>query len=187
MKNIEKGNKSVQEKMQQTGNRTILPEIISLLSPMQSVETLLKEWHYNRLLLPEQQLENLPQSPEEAIRRGFVRAPDSQNLYHRNKGQVMNVKYYHPQTGQEVVFDYKGEVVTDPENIGTKNYGSEPVSISHLFQDILPYYFWGNSSDDKTPFEDRVLGPERGLSIRSTLEEIQKVFTVVLKKCSLSL
>ena len=122
MKNIEKGNKSLQEKMQQTGNRTVLPEIISLLSPMQSVETLLKEWHYNRLLLPEQQLENLPQSPEEAIRRGFVRAPDSQNLYHRNKGQKDNVKFYSRITGQEVIFNGQGKIVTDIENIGTYNY-----------------------------------------------------------------
>ena len=124
----------------------------------------------------------MPQTPEEAIKRGFIRAPDHQNLYHRNKGQIMNVKYYHPQTGQEVFFDYQGKVVTDPANIGTKNYGSDPDTLSHVWNDVLPYYIWGNSSNDTTPFEDRVLGPEIGLSIRFSLEEIQKVFYNILKK-----
>lgn len=172
IKNIEQINKSLQEKMQQAGLDTALSEIISWHSPIQKVETLLKEWHYNRLLLPEQQLENLPQPPEEAIKRGFIRAPDHQNLYHRNKGQIMNVKYYHPQTGQEVVFDYQGKVVTDPANIGTFNYGTNPVSVSHFWQDVLPYYLWGNSPFDQTPWEDRIFGPEKGLLFRLILEEI---------------
>ena len=163
IKNIEQINKSLQEKMQQAGLDTALSEIISWHSPMQKVETLLKEWHYNRLLLPEQQLENLPQTPEEAIKRGFIRAPDHQNLYHRNKGQIMNVKYYHPQTGQEVVFDYQRKVVTDPANIGTFNYGTNPVSVSHFWQDMLPYYLWGNSPFDQTPWEDRIFGPEKDM------------------------
>ena len=119
-----------------------------------------------------QQLWVLPQSPEEAIKRGFIRAPDHQNLYHRNKGQIMNVKYYHPQTGQEVVFDYQGKVVTDPANIGTFNYGTNPVSVSHFWQDVLPYYLWGNSPFDQTPWEDRIFGPEKGLLFRLILEEI---------------
>ena len=163
MKNIEQINKSLQEKMKQTGLDYALSEIISWQSPMQKVENLLKEWHYNRLLLPEQQLVNLPQSPEEAIKRGFIRAPDHQNLYHRNKGQIMNVKYYHPQTGQEVVFDYQGKVVTDPANIGTFNYGTNPVSVSHFWQDVLPYYLWGNSPFDQTHWEDRIFGPEKDI------------------------
>ena len=51
-----------------------------------------------------------------------------------------------------------------------------------LFHTVLPYYIWGNSSNDTTPFEDRILGPEIGLSIRFSLEEIQKVFYNILKK-----
>ena len=174
MMNMEQINKSLQEKMKQTGIDTALPEIISWLSPMQKIENLLKEWHYNRLNHPMQQSWALPQTPEEAIRMGFVRASDNQNLYHRNKGQIMNVKYYHPQTGQEVVFDYRGKVVTDPANIGTFNYGADPVSVFHVFEDILPYYLWGNSPFDKTPWEDRIFGPERGLFFRLILDEIQK-------------
>ena len=124
MKNMEQINKSLQEKMKQTGIDTALPEIISWLSPMQKIENLLKEWHYNRLNHPMQQSWALPQTPEEAIRRGFVRASDNQNLYHRNKGQLDNVKYYNTETKQEVIFNSKGEIVTDIENIGTYNYVS---------------------------------------------------------------
>ena len=66
----------------------------------------------------------LPQTPEEAISRGFVRAPDSQNLYHRNKGQKDNIKFYSHVTGQEIIFNEEGKIVTDIENIGTYNYVS---------------------------------------------------------------
>lgn len=114
-KNIEQINKSLQEKMQQAGLDTALSEIISWHSPMRKVETLLKEWHYNRLLLPEQQLENLPQTPEEAIKRGFIKASNFENMYHRHKNQTDNVKYYNKKTGQEIIFDANGKVVTDIE------------------------------------------------------------------------
>lgn len=96
--------------------------------------------------------------PEEAIKRGFVEAPDKQNRYHRNKGQSGNKKYYHPITGQEVIFDENGKIVTLPENTGTKNYGADPVSPGHVIYDVLPYWIWGNSEKDTTPFWDRVWG-----------------------------
>lgn len=180
MKNIEKVNKSLQEKMQQTGNRTVLPEIISLLSPMQSVETLLKEWHYNRLLLPEQQLENLPRTPEEAIKRGFVKASENQNLYHRNKGQLDNVKYYNNETKQEVIFNSKGEIVTDIENIGTYNYFSPEglPGILHIFVDVIPYYRWGNGEKDTTRVGSRILGPEQGKPIDDFIIMIEHYITM---------
>ena len=182
MLKINQAAKSVEQEMEKLGNSNIAREIRSWANIHTELISGLRNWHYNRLALWEQQFWGLPQTPEEAIKRGFIRAPDHQNLYHRNKGQIMNVKYYHPQTGLEVVFDYQGKVVTDPANIGTKNYGSDPDTLSHVWNDVLPYYIWGNSSNDTTPFEDRILGPEIGLSIRFSLEEIQKVFYNILKK-----
>ena len=127
----------------------------------------------------------LPQSPEEAIRRGFVRAPDSQNLYHRNKGQKDNVKYHSPETGQEVIFNGQGKIVTDVENIGTYNYFpvSESISINnilHVVADVLPYYKWGNDEKDTTSFGNRLWGPENGpffdlcLMILKIIDEFEK-------------
>jgi hypothetical protein len=118
-----------------------------------------EDWH-DRLIYEDwhDRVDALPKSPEEAEKRGFIKASDNQNRYHRNKGETENVKYYHPITGQEVVFDRNGKVVTTPENRGTKNYGPNPTSREHVIYDIIPYWIWGNSEDDTTPFWDRVWG-----------------------------
>ena len=109
-----------------------------------------------------------------------MRAPDSQNVYHQNKGQTGNEKYLHPKTGQEVIFNTHGKIVTDPENIGTKNYGTNPISINHIIWGILPYYKWGNDEKDTTSLGNRLLGPENGpffdlcLMILKIIDEFEK-------------
>ena len=182
MKNMEQINKSLQEKMKQTGIDTALPEIISWLSPMQKIENLLKEWHYNRLNHPMQQSWALPQTPEEAIRRGFVRASDNQNLYHRNKGQLDNVKYYNTETKQEVIFNSKGEIVTDIENIGTYNYVSPEgiAGIGHFFIDVIPYYRWGNGEKDTTLLGSRIFGSDNGKPIDDLIRLLENSLTLFL-------
>ena len=117
-----------------------------------TIEEIIRELHYTRLKESDQAVDALPKSPKEAEMRGFIRASDNQNRYHRNKGETENVKYYHPITGQEVVFDKNGKIVTTPENRGTKNYGPNPTSREHVIYDIVPYWIWGNSEDDTTPF-----------------------------------
>ena len=52
---------------------------------------------------------------------GFVRAKDSENRYHINKGETDNVKYVHKGLGLEIIFDKNGKRITTPENIGTLN------------------------------------------------------------------
>ena len=172
MEKIDIANKFLQKKMENTGLNPVLDELISWLSPMQKIEDSLKKWHYNRLNNPMQQPWSLPQSPEEAIQRGFVQVPDDQNWYHRNKGQLDNVKYQQPATGQEVIFNGQGKVVNDIENIGTYNYF--PITetddnitdsinaILHFAFDVVPYYRWGNDEDDTTSLGNRLLGPKNG-------------------------
>ena len=182
MKKIEQADNFLQEKMESIGIYTVLDELKSWLSPMQKIEDSLKKWHYDRLNNPMQQSWALPQSPEEAIRRGFVRAPDSQNLYHRNKEQKDNEKYHSPETGQEVIFNGQGKIVTDVENIGTYNYfpPSEKINdifdvvdnILHMIVDVMPYYEWGNEENDTTPFLDRVAGPDLGPKLDSAIKKI---------------
>ena len=185
LKKIEQADNFLQEKMESIGIYTVLDELKSWLSPMQKIEDSLKKWHYDRLNNPMQQSWALPQSPEEATRRGFVRAPDSQNLYHRNKGQKDNVKYHSPETGQEVIFNGQRKIVTDVENIGTYNYFpvSESISINnilHMVADVLPYYKWGNDEKDTTSLGNRLLGPENGpffdlcLMILKIIDEFEK-------------
>ena len=83
---------------------------------------------------------------------------------------------------QEIIFNEYGKVVTIPENIGTKNYGVNPVSIAHVWYDILPYWFWGNSANDRTPWQDRVLGAEKGANIKTFFENLQKNLDNILKQ-----
>ena len=107
---------------------------------------------------------------------------DNQNLYHRNKGQKDNVKYHSPETGQEVIFNGQGKIVTDVENIGTYNYfpPSEKINdifdvvdnILHMIVDVMPYYEWGNEENDTTPFLDRVAGPDLGPKLDSAIKKI---------------
>ena len=87
-----------------------------------------------------------------------LKAAPNENWYHRGKGQIDNEKYYHKITGQEVVFDKNGKIVTDHENIGTKNYGTNPKSWEHVKFDVIPYYIWGNSPEDTTPLFRRIFG-----------------------------
>ena len=172
MKKIDQSDKFLQEKMENTGINPILAELKSWFLPMQKIEKSLKKWHYDRLNNPMQQAWALPQSQEEAIRRGFLQAPESQNWYHRNKGQIDNVKYQQPATGQEVIFNGQGKIVTDIENIGTYNYFPVSESISdttdlinaflHIVFDVVPYYRWGNDEKDSTSLGNRLLGPENG-------------------------
>ena len=54
--------------------------------------------------------------------------------------------------------DKNGKIVTDHENIGTKNYGRNPKSWEHIKFDVIPYYIWGNSPDDTTPLFRRIYG-----------------------------
>ena len=133
-------------------------EVKSLATAIPDWISALKKLHYFRLKEFDQRLENLPKSPEEAIKRGFTKAAPNENWYHRGKGQIDNEKYYHKITGQEVVFDKNGKIVTDHENIGTKNYGTNPKSWEHVKFDVIPYYIWGNSPEDTTPLFRRIFG-----------------------------
>ena len=153
----------LQNEMKKYGINVEVDELCSWLAPMQKVETVLKNWHYDRLNNPLQQPWALPRTPREAEELGYIRAPESQNVYHHHNGQSGNVKYYHPITGQEVIFDVNGKIVTDPANIGTYNYFPPTNLYNDFFHgvfDVIPYYKWGNSPEDKTPVLDRMVGPK---------------------------
>ena len=97
----------MQSTIQNAGVTGFIRELASWRNLEHELTNALKNLHYNRLALREQQLHVLPKSPEEAEKQGFVKAPLEQNLYHRHKGQIGNKKFYHPKTGQEVVFNEK--------------------------------------------------------------------------------
>lgn len=126
----------------------------------------IKVIHYSRLEMVIQQIHYLPKNPKEARSKlaekaGWVKATNFENSYHKNKGKKNNVKYYNPKTGQEVVYESDADdakIVTTVNNIGTFNHGSPKEWAKHLLYDVLPYYLWGNSSDDDTSLANRIIG-----------------------------
>lgn len=176
MQAINQAARATQREMETLGVPGIVKEFSSWFHVQEELFAALKNLHYNRLALREQQLHVLPKSPEEAIKQGFVRAPDKQNLYHRNGGKKGNIKYYHPDTGQEIVFKENRMVETAPENIGTKNFGPIPTTWAHIWKDVLPYWLWGNSPDDNTPWTNRVFGPETGASLNLRLQMLNLIY-----------
>ena len=145
-----------EQEMKKLGIPDMAKEIRSWANIHDELISELKTWHYARLSFPEQRLENLPKKPAEAVKQGFVKASSFENMYHRHKNQKGNVKYTNKQTGQEIVFNEKGQVVTDPENIGTFNYASSDNKLEHFWYDMILYYLFGNSEDDTTPVVNRI-------------------------------
>jgi len=85
--------------------------------------------------------------------------------YHQQgRGNQGNVKYVSPDGHSEAIFTRNGRLVTDPLNMGTYNYEDPLNMLDHIFQDIIPYYIWGNSPNDPTRWYERILGTYSGSS-----------------------
>ena len=79
-------------------------------------------------------------------------------------------KFIEP-NGRELVISSSKKLETKPQYIGTYNFvvplswkDNNPFAyaisnVGHGLFDVLPYYFWGNSIDDPSPFFDRLFGP----------------------------
>ena len=159
MQKINQATEVLHREMEKAGIFEFAREFNSWLNIGEEVKNCLKNLHYNRLALREQQLHVLPKSPEEAEKQGFSRATNFENMYHKNKNQNNNVKYYNKKTGQEAIFNAEGKIVTDIENIGTFNYfspGNAGDNFLHWAVDVLPYQILGNDKNDTTPIVNRI-------------------------------
>ena len=128
-------------------------------------------WHFEE----RDKLNNpLPKNRKEAIEKGFVHVSFPRDMLHQNDKGKREEKMVHPD-GREVVFDGgTGEMVTDPDLVGTYNYvndvpfpdfsspksthypgvaGTEHLvdlteyvsrAVLHFFADMLPHYIGGN-------------------------------------------
>jgi RHS repeat-associated protein len=106
--------------------------------------------HYNRNQY------NHPPGTEGAARgRNWVLQPNSKSVYHQQggNGNIFNKKYLSPDGHQEAVYDRCGNLLTDPRNGPSFNFGTD----DHIMLDVLPYFAWGNSPDDPSTFWERVL------------------------------
>lgn len=113
-----------------------------------------KQDHYNR-----NEGRNFPpKTIDEARKNNWKKAGDFENSYHRNNG-ANNEKWLSPDGRQEGVYNSDtGELDNSPENKGTYNFSPPCEAWNHFWDDVLPYWRWGNSPDDDTPFWKRVSG-----------------------------
>ncbi len=78
---------------------------------------------------------------------------------------IRQAHYDRNKLNEEVSYEFafrNHELVKNPANIGTYNFIAPRGfwgSIGHFFADVLPYWMWGNTPDDATPFWNRVTGP----------------------------
>ena len=111
---------------------------------------------------------NLPKTVaeiEKAVEKGeYIQVPAEESIYHKqgtasDYNPKNNVKYVSADGRNEIVFNEKGEVVTDNVNKGTYNYANQITDkAEHAVKDVLPYIIYGNSSDDPTYWYERIGG-----------------------------
>lgn len=124
-----------------------------------------KEDHYARN--NNQPVGSLPQTAEEAKNSDWSKLSPEESACHQFTAKNgANTKWLSPDSKMEAVYDSQGRLVLADEDVGTYNrcpsrgkYLTKVVtSIGHFFEDMLPWYLWGNSPDDQTTIVDRIVG-----------------------------
>ena len=125
-----------------------------------------KEDHYARN--NNQPVSSLPQTAEEAEEATeWEMLSKGESACHQFTAKNgANTKWLSPDGKMEAVYDSQGRLVLADEDVGTYNrcpsrgkYLTKVVtSIGHFFEDMLPWYLWGNSPDDQTTIVDRIVG-----------------------------
>lgn len=80
------------------------------------------------------------------------------NCHQFSAPQKDNKKYVSKDGRFEAIYNSKGELVTDPRDIGTYNYAHPTKKpLKHFVKDVLPWILYGNSEDDTTLIHERAL------------------------------
>jgi protein tyrosine phosphatase len=128
---------------------------VFLWSPLSNAYESIRQTHYDRNKY------NEVVSYEFAF-QNWEKMSDSQSIYHRHGvGNEYNEKFISPDGHSENAYRNHA-LVKDPANLGTYNFIAPRGflgNIGHFFEDVLPYWVWGNTPDDATPFWNRVTGP----------------------------
>ncbi len=76
---------------------------------------------------------------------------------HNLKGASGNIVYISEDGHKEAVYDSKGQLVTDPTNMGSYNYYYyKEHPFRHFFFDTAPWILWGNSEADTSTVGERI-------------------------------
>jgi RHS repeat-associated protein/MYXO-CTERM domain-containing protein len=108
-----------------------------------------KDWHYSR--------NQYNVTPDYATaKKEWERLSDAKSIYHRHgRGNERNEKFVSRDGHCEAVYK-DGQLVTDPANLGTYNFTGPDNPLGHWWDDVLPYWWWGNSPDDPVWFPNRI-------------------------------
>ena len=110
-----------------------------------------------------------------------IRMSEGKDSYHEqgtanDYDPGINDKFVSLDGKNETVYNREtGRKINDPVNQGTYNRAdpnSDP--IGHFFQDMVPYYIWGNSEDDPTNAWERITGSYQG-NVNATKEEALQI------------
>jgi hypothetical protein len=83
--------------------------------------------------------------------------PDETVLHQMGKNGEYNLKFVSDDGHFEIIYNRDGKKITqenDPKNMGTFNY-ADPVlnPEKHTVLDVMPYFIWGNTEEDKSFIE----------------------------------
>jgi RHS repeat-associated protein len=107
-----------------------------------------EQWHYNRNSL------NRKVTYDKVITEKWILMPSGKSIYHTmGEGNENNLKFVDPTGRHEAVFrpigNGKYELVTEPRNMGTYNYSPPSNGLQHIRDDVVPYYIFGNTPEDR--------------------------------------
>ena len=134
----------------------VVHSAIEAINPLGS--RIVKKIHYSR-----NELNNVPQTEQDAIRSYFTKVGESDDKFHQNNTSGgRNRKYISPDGHHEAVYYSNGKLNNTPEDIGTYNVfssGGNAIEryLGHGIWDVLPYMLWGNSPEDNTTIVDRIV------------------------------
>ena len=90
-----------------------------------------------------------------------------------------NIKYVDSTGRIEAIYDKNGNYVSDPRDIGTYNFmpsdGINPFISKnewHYKLDMLPWYEWGNSTEDTTTYDNRANKDLKGKIVRNFMNSL---------------
>lgn len=141
----------------------------------------IKQEHYNRNQNQDEYFSQF-KTDEEMIKMveleedGWIAADSDLNKYHRyTNGEhgneaIYNVKYLkkldNGASYEVIICEPSGTdyIVRDPKNAGTYNYCSPDGlwgTLDHAILDVIPYYLWGNTSDDGLTIIEKIIGNDK--------------------------
>lgn len=118
-------------------------------------------WHHDRNLN-----NHIPATRDLADQAGWPILPESESVFHKwHVKDEYNEKRISPNGHFEVVFDAHGNIVKNPESVGTYNFVSPDDKIGHSLFDVAPYFVNGNSDQDKATLQQKKVKFFKGLAL----------------------